>query len=79
MVALRQHRSDLDGHGAIVRVMHGSGGTSLSAVRPCEMDVILKKALDMYGSPYLTISYLLRGEQGDLEDKSRAWIGDARD
>ena len=25
-----------------------------------------------------TILYLLRGEQGDLEDKSRAWIGDTR-
>ena len=78
MVALRQHRGDLDGHGAIVRVMHGGGRTLLSAVRPCGMAVTLKTALNMYGSLYLTISYLLKGEQGDLEDKSRAWIGDIR-
>ena len=50
--------------------MHGDGGIPLSAVRPCGMDVTPKKVLDMYGSPYLTIPYLLRGEQGDLEDKS---------
>ena len=78
MVALRQHRGDLDGQGAIIGVMHGGGGTPLSAIRPCGMAVTPKKALDMYGSPHLTISYLLRGEQEDLEDKSRAWIGDTR-
>ena len=60
-------------------VMNGGGETPLSAVRPCEMGVTPKKALDMYGSPHLTILYLLRGEQGDLEDKSRVWIGDTRD
>ena len=59
-------------------VMHGGGETLLSAVRLCEMGVTPRKALDMYGSPHLTILYLLRGEQGDLEDKSRAWIGDTR-
>ena len=61
---------DLDGHGSIVAVMHGGGGIPLSAVRPCGMGVIPKKALDMYGSPHLTIPYLLRDEQGDLEGKS---------
>ena len=71
MVALCQHRGDLGGHGAIMGVMHGGSETSLSAVRPCGMDVTPKKALDMYGSPHLTILYLLRGEQGDFEDKSR--------
>ena len=59
-------------------VMHGDGGIPLSAVRLCGMGVIPKKALDMYGSLYLTIPYLLRDEQGDLEDKSQAWIGDTR-
>ena len=78
MVVLSQYRGDLDGHGVIVGIMYGSGGTSLSAVRPCGMGITPKKALDMYGSPYLTIPYLLRGEQEDLEDKSRAWIGDTR-
>ena len=78
MVALGQHRGDLNGHGAIIEIMRGDGGTPLSVVRPCGMGVIPRKALDMYGSPYLTISYLLRGEQGDLEDKSRAWIGNTR-
>ena len=78
MVALRQHRGDLSGHGAIIGVMHGGGGTPLSAIRPCRMGVIPRKALDMYGSSHLTIFYLLRNEQGDLEDKSQAWIGDTR-
>ena len=78
VVALRQHHSDLDGHGAIVRIMHDGGGTPLSVVRPCGMDVTPRKALDMYGSLHLIISYLLRGEQRDLEDKSRAWIGYTR-
>ena len=68
----------LDGHGAIMGVMHGGNGTPLSAFRPCGMSVTSRKALDMYGSPHLTIPYLLRGEQGDLDDKSRAWIGDKR-
>ena len=70
MVALCQHRGDLGGHGAIMGVMHGGGETPLSAVRPCGIGVIPRKALDMYGSPHLTIFYLLRSEQGDLEDKS---------
>ena len=70
MVASGQHRGDLDGHGAIIGVMHGGGGTPLCAVRLCGMGVIPKKALDMYGSSYLTILYLLKGERGDLEDKS---------
>ena len=78
MVALDQHRGDLGGHRAIIGVMHGGSGTPLSAVRPCGMDVTPKMALNMYGSLYLTIPYLLRGEKGDLEDKSRAWIGDTR-
>ena len=68
----------MDGYGIIIEVMHGGGGIPQSEVRPCGMDVTLRKALDMYGSPHLIISYLLRGEQGDLEDKSQAWIGDTR-
>ena len=76
MVALGQHRGDLDGHGAIMEVMHGGGGTPLSTVRLYGMGITPIKALDMYGSPHLTISYLLRDEQGDLEDKSQSWIGD---
>ena len=70
MVAPHQHRGDLDGHGAIMRIMHGVGGTPLRAVRPCGMGVTPRKALDMYGSLHLIIPYLLRDEQGDLEDKS---------
>ena len=75
----RSTPGDLDGHGAIMAVMHGGGGIPLSAVRPCRMDVTPKKALDMYGNPHLTIPYLLRGEQGDLEGKYQAWIGKTRD
>ena len=62
MVACSQHQGALDGHGFIMGVMHGGGETPLSAVRPCGMDVTPKKALDMYGSPHLTIPYLLRDE-----------------
>ena len=58
--------------------MHGGGEIPLSAVRLCGMGVTTRKALDMYESLHLTIPYLLRGEQGDLEDKSGAWIGDTR-
>ena len=72
MVALSQHHSNLDGHGAIMKVIHDGSETPLSAVRPCGMGATPRKALDMNGSPHLTIPYLLRGEQGDLEDKSRA-------
>ena len=72
MVALDQHRGDLDGHGTMMGVMHGGDETPLSAFRPCRMDVTTRKALDMYGSLHLTIPYLLRGEQGNLEDKSEA-------
>ena len=70
MVALGQHCGDLDGHVAIIGVIHGSSGTLLSAVRPCGKGVTPRKALDMYGSPHLIIPYLLRGEQRSLEDKS---------
>ena len=62
MVALGQHRGDLDGYMAMMGVMHGGNETPLSAIRLCGMGVTPKKTLDMYGSPYLTISYLLRDE-----------------
>ena len=76
MVAFGQHHGDLDGYETIVEVIHGGGEILLSVIRPCRMDLTPRKALDMYGSPYLIIPYLLKGEQRDLEDKSRAWIGD---
>ena len=63
-MAHNQHYGDLDGYRAIMWVMHGDGGTTLNAVRPCGMGVTPRKALDMYGSPYLTVPYLLRDEQG---------------
>ena len=76
MVALGQHRGDLDGHGAIMGIMYSGRGTPLSAVRLCGMGVIPRKALDMCRNPHLTISYLLRDEQGNLEDKSHIGIDD---
>ena len=76
VVALGQHLGDLDGHGAIMEVMHGGGRIPLSVVRLCGMVVTSRKALDMYGSPHLTISYLLRGEERNLEDKFQGWIDD---
>ena len=45
-----------------MEIMYGDSGTLLSAVRSCGMGVIPKEAFDMYGSPHLTIPYLLRGE-----------------
>ena len=53
-----QHCGNLGGHGAIMEVIHGGGGTTLSAIRPCGMGVTLRKALDMYESLHLTILYL---------------------
>ena len=70
MVALDLHYGDLDGHRVIMEVMHDGGEIPLSAVRPCGMGVTRRKALNIYGSSHLTISYLLRGEQRDLQDKS---------
>ena len=72
MVALGQYRGDLDGHGAILGVMHGGGGTRLSAVRLCGMGETEtpRKALNMYESPHLIIPYLLKNKQGELENKS---------
>ena len=61
-MALGQHRGDLNGHRVIMEVMHGGGGIPLNTVRLCGMGVTHRKALDMYGSPHLTIPYLIRGE-----------------
>ena len=76
MVAVDQYHGNLDGYRVIMGVRHGGGGTLLSVIRRCRMGVTPRKALDMYGSPHLIIPYLLRDEQGDLEDKFQAWIGD---
>jgi hypothetical protein len=43
-------------------VMGGGEETPLSAVRPCGKGVPPSMALDISGSPHLTIGYLLRGE-----------------
>ena len=48
-------------------VTDGGEETPLSAVRPCGMGVPPGEALDMSGSLYLTIGYLLRIGYGDLE------------
>ena len=68
MVALRWHRGDLGDLGVTMRVKHGGGETSLSAVRPCRMGVTPSMALDISGSPHLTNPYLLRGEAKDLRN-----------
>ena len=62
MVALSQHHGDLDGHGAIMEVIYGGNEIALSAVKPCGMSIIPSKALNMYGSRHLIISYLLRDQ-----------------
>ena len=50
-------------------VTGGGEETPLSAVRPCGMGVPPSGALDMSGSPHLTIGYLLRIGYGDLESQ----------
>ena len=50
-------------------VTGGGKETPLSAVRPCRMGVPPSEALDMNGSPHLTIGYLLRIGYGDLESQ----------
>ena len=52
-----------------LRVTGGGEETPLSAVRPCGMGVPPSGALDMSGSPHLTIGYLLRIGYGDLESQ----------
>ena len=53
------------GHG----VTSGGEETLLSAVRPCRMGVPPSEALDMSGSPHLTIGYLLKIGYRDLESQ----------
>ena len=50
-------------------VTGGGEETPLSAVRPCGMEVPPSEALDMSGSPHLTIGYLIRVKCGDLESQ----------
>ena len=50
-------------------VSGGGEETPLSAVRPCGMRVPPSGALDMSGSPHLTIGYLLRIGYRDLESQ----------
>ena len=75
MVALRGHCGDLGGLGVTMRVKHGSGESSLSAVRPCGMGVTPSMALDISGSPHLTIPHLLRGEVKELRDELSPVVG----
>ena len=63
MVSLLWHRGDPRGQG----ITGGGEKTPLSAVRSCGMGVPPSEALDMSGSPHLSISYLLRIGCGDLE------------
>ena len=44
--------------------------TSLSVIRLCGMEVPLSNAWIMIENLYLTISYLLKDEQKDLDSKS---------
>ena len=50
-------------------VTGGGEKTPLSAVRPCRMEVPPSEALNMSGSPYVTIGYVLRIGCGDLESQ----------
>ena len=50
-------------------IIDGGEETPLSAIRPCGMAVLPSEALDMSGTPHLTIGYLLRIGCGDLESQ----------
>ena len=50
-------------------VTNGGEETPLSAIRLCGMGLPSSEALDMSGSPHLTIGYLLRIRCGDLESQ----------
>ena len=52
-----------------MEVMGGGEETPLSVVRPYEMGVPPSGALDVSKRTHLTIDYLLRCEQEDLESK----------
>ena len=57
-----------------MKVTSGSEETSLSVGRWWWMEVPPNEALDMSGSLHLTISYLLKDKQKDLESKSYGWL-----
>ena len=57
-----------------MKVTSGSEETLLSVSRWCWMEVPPNEALDMSESLHLTIHYLLRDKQKDLESKSYGWL-----
>ena len=67
MVSSHHHCGDPKKQGATIEVMDGGGEEiPLSVVRPCGMRAPSNGALDMNGSPHLTLSYLLRSEHDGL-------------
>jgi hypothetical protein len=62
VVSHRRRRDHLGGLGATLWVMGGGEETPPSAVRPRGKGVPPSRALDISGSPHLTIGYLLMGE-----------------
>ena len=56
-----------EGQGPPWEVMDGGEEILLSGIRLYGMEVLPSKALDMSGSSYLTISYLLRNEIEGIE------------
>ena len=69
MVFLYWHHSDLSCQGATLWVTGGGAKTPLRAITLCRMGVLPNGALNMSESLHLTINYLLRDEQKDLEFK----------
>ena len=57
-----------------MKVTGGGKYTFLTAIRLYKMGVPPKETLDMAGSPYPTIGYLLRSECDNLESKSHSWM-----
>ena len=64
MVSSCQYYGNPRGQEATIGIMGGDEETPLSAIRPCQMEVLPNKVLNLSGSLYLIIGYLLKGEYG---------------
>jgi hypothetical protein len=65
VVSLLQHLRDVGDLGVTMGVMGGGVVTPLSAIRLCGRKSATKRALDMFGSPHLTIGYQIGWYKGD--------------
>ena len=70
VVSLCRHHGNLKGSKATIGVRSGDKKIPLNVVRPYRIRVLSYKALDMSGSPHLTIGYLPRINMANLKFNS---------